>query len=154
MSPSLDGGLLASRRSKLIALLLVATAAISVLVISAAGSAVSYYVTPEELSEHIASETDVEGTRWRIGGRVVAGTIVRENGRAIAWAIVGDEGGTTLIRYDGIVPDLFAPQAFVVVEGEVEQTAGDVPLIRASSVIIKHEAEFVTELEDSSVAPE
>jgi cytochrome c-type biogenesis protein CcmE len=44
------------------------------------------------------------------------------------------------IAYDGVKPNLFGPGAFVVVEG----TAEGAGRLRASSVIIKHENEFLT----------
>jgi cytochrome c-type biogenesis protein CcmE len=52
------------------------------------------------------------------------------------------------VAYEGVVPGLFAPRAFVVVEGVAEEAG----LLRASSVIIRHEPEFVTDVEDASIA--
>jgi cytochrome c-type biogenesis protein CcmE len=144
--------LLQSRRARLVAVLGVATLAISVLVVSAAGSSISYYATPEELNEHVQQQTDLEGDRWRVGGRVVDGTITELNGRPIAWEIEGDEGFRMDVSYDGIVPDLFGPRTFVVVEGAVERSADGTPHLLADSVIIKHESEFVTDPADASIA--
>lgn len=129
-----------SRRWRLAALLLVATAAITVLAVQRAGSSLAYYSTPEELGRHIASETKTTGTHWRVGGRVVDGTIVQEGGRPAAFDIAGEDGHVLHIAYDGIVPNLFGPGAFVVIEGDV---AGP-DALRASRVIIKHENEFIT----------
>ena len=144
MSGPAIGELLRSRRARLIAVLGVATIAISVLAVQAAGSSLSYYVTPEEF----ASKIDPEGGRWRVGGRVVEGSVVERNGRPISWVIEGEQGQTMDVTYDGVVPGLFAPRAFVVVEG-VAEVAG---LLRASSVIIRHEPEFVTDAQDASIA--
>ena len=138
------GELLRSRRARLIAVLGVATVAISVLAVQAAGSSLSYYVTPEEF----ASEIDTEGGRWRVGGRIVEGSVIERNGRPISWVIEGEQGETMEVAYDGVVPGLFAPRAFVVVEG-VAEGAG---LLRASSVIVRHEPEFVTDPDDASIA--
>lgn len=129
-----------SRRWRLAALLLVATAAITVLAVQRAGSSLAYYSTPEELSRHIASETRTTGTHWRVGGRVVEGTIAQERGRPVAFDIAGEDGHVLHIAYDGIVPNLFGPRAFVVIEGDVSGPDA----LRASRVIIKHENEFVT----------
>ena len=136
--------LLASRRARLIAALGAATIAISVLTVQAAGSSLSYYVTPEEF----ASEIEPEGGRWRVGGRIVEGSVVERNGRPISWLIEGEQGEQMEVAYDGVVPGLFAPRAFVVVEGVAEEAG----LLRASSVIIRHEPEFVTDVEDASIA--
>jgi cytochrome c-type biogenesis protein CcmE len=56
------------------------------------------------------------------------------------------------VSYDGIVPDLFGPRTFVVVEGAVERSADGTPHLLADSVIIKHESEFVTDPADASIA--
>jgi cytochrome c-type biogenesis protein CcmE len=47
------------------------------------------------------------------------------------------------------VPNLFGPRAFVVVEGASEGPG----LLRASSVIIKHENEFVTGTPTAPASP-
>lgn len=114
--------------------LLLATVAISALAFSKAGSSMSYYVTPGEFSQQL----DRDGTRWRVGGRVVEGTVVEEAGRPVSFTIVGEHGETMNIAFGGIKPNLFGPGAFVVVEGAAEGTGK----LRASSVIIKHESEF------------
>jgi len=130
-------GVLASRRNRLIGVLLVATIAISALAISSARSSLSYYVTPEEF----AQEIDPVGHRWRVGGRVVDGTIVEEGGRPVRFDIAGEAGERMTISYpEGAIPNLFGPNAFVVVEG----LAAGPGVIDASSVIIKHEDEFLT----------
>lgn len=139
------GGLLASRRAKLLAVLTVASLGIGALAAQAAGSAVSYYVTPEEFATQVSGR---EG-RWRVGGRVVEGSVVEERGRRVTFQIVGEHGETVDISYDGVKPNLFGPRAFVVVEG----TADGAGRLRASSVIIKHESEFVTDAADASNAP-
>lgn len=126
-------------------ILVVATVAISVLAFSTAGESLSYYVTPDEFAQQL----NVQDKRWRIGGRVVEGTIVEENGRPVSFVIQSEDGDEQMdISYDGIKPNLFGPRAFVIVEG-VADRAGH---LTASSVIIKHESEFVTDAEDASIA--
>ncbi|MBM3140489.1 MAG: cytochrome c maturation protein CcmE [Candidatus Rokubacteria bacterium] len=126
--------LLASRRVKLLLLLAVATIAIAVLALRAVGSSLSYYSTPEEFMQQL----DAEGRRWRVGGRVVMGTIVEQGGRPVAFEIEGEHGERLSIAYDGIVPNLFGPGAFVVIDGLAEGHGR----LRASRVVIKHENEF------------
>ncbi len=128
--------LLATRRARLVAVLLLATVAITALAVSAAGSSLSYYVTPAEFAQRL----DRAGTRWRVGGRVVEGTVVEEAGRPVVFAIAGERGERMEIAYGGIKPNLFGPGAFVVVEGTAEGSGR----LRASSVVIKHESEFLT----------
>ncbi len=141
-------GLLATRRARLIAILLVSTAAISFLAVRAAGSSLSYYVTPEEFAQQL----DTEGRRWRVGGRVVEGSIEERNGRPYRWEIAGDHGERLVVLYEeGPVPGLFGNHTFVIVEGETaaldpnEAVAGAPPTLVATSLIIKHEDEMVLE---------
>lgn len=134
-------GLFASRQSRLAAILVVATAAVSVLVVAAAGSSLSYYVTPEEYLQQASGD----GTRWRVAGRVVRESIVEENGSPVAFSIRGYEGAIVDVAYRGGYPSLFGPNALVIVEG-FEGAGG---LFEAQSVIIKHENEFVTDADDT-----
>lgn len=134
-----------SRRARLMGILVVATAAISVLAFSTAGSSLSYYVTPDEFAQQL----NVEDKRWRVGGRVVEGTIVEENGRPVSFVIQSEDSVQQMdISYDGIKPNLFGPRAFVIVEGVADRPGH----LTASSVIIKHESEFVTDAEDASIS--
>lgn len=127
--------MLSSRRSRLILLLAVATAAIGLLAFKAASSSVSYYVTPEEFAQQIGNKTDA---RWRVGGRVVAGTI-QQDGKSVAFDIKGEHGEQMSVTYSGVVPNLFGPSAFVVVDGTSDRPGH----LDASSVVIKHENEFI-----------
>lgn len=126
---------LSSRRARLIALLLVATAAISVLAFRAAGSSVSYYITPAEFR----ADPALQHARVRVAGRVVDGSIVKEAGRPVAFTIVGDAHDEVQISFPrGVVPNLFGPYALVIVEG----TGQGGEQVVADAVIIKHENEF------------
>jgi cytochrome c-type biogenesis protein CcmE len=136
---------MSSRRARLVAILVVASLGISVLAVQAAGSSLSYYVTPDEFAKQI----DVQDKRWRVGGRVVEDSIVEENGRPVSFVIQSDDGLQTMnISYDGVKPNLFGPRAFVIVEG----TADAPGHLKATSVIIKHESEFVTSTDQASTA--
>jgi len=127
--------LLSSRRARLIALLVVATTAISVLAFQAAGESASYYITPIEFQ----SKAALHDARVRIAGRVVDGSIVEDAGRPIAFRIVGDHNDEVAIQFPkGVVPNLFGPYALVVVEGRGRGGTS----VDAYSVIIKHENEF------------
>ncbi len=126
--------MLANRRARLILLLVVATAAVSVLAFRAAGASVSYYLTP---AEYLADPA-LEGTRVRVAGRVVEGTVEERAGRPVAFDIFGDQDDRISVSFeDGVVPNLFGPYALVVVEG-----TGIAGGVDADNVIIKHEDEF------------
>jgi len=133
------GGLLSSNRNRLLLLLVASTVGIGALAWRAASDDISYYVEPDEfLAQVEAGDT----SRWRVGGRVVAGTVVEQNGRPVAWEIEGTEGSRIAVVYDGIVPNLFTEGAFVVVEGSLGE-GGET--LTATSVIIKHENEFFSD---------
>lgn len=142
---TMRSGVLKSRRARLVAILVAASLAIGVLAAFAARSSLSYYVTPTEFAQQL----DVSDKRWRVGGRVVEGSIVEENGRPVSFVIQSENGDETMsISYDGIKPNLFGPRAFVIVDG-----VADAPNhLQASSVIIKHESEFVTSADEASNA--
>lgn len=132
-----------SRRARLLAILAVATVAIGVLAAWNASSSLSYYVTPDEFAKQI----NVQDRRWRVGGRVVEGTIIEESGRPVSFAIQSEDGSQRMdISYDGVKPNLFGPGAFVIVEGVADYPGH----LAASSVIIKHESEFITSTEAAS----
>ena len=127
--------LLSSRRARLIALLLVATAAISVLAFRAAGDSVSYYITPVEFH----AKPSLQNARVRVAGRVVEGSIVEDAGRPVAFKIVGDQNDEIAVKYPkGVVPNLFGPYALVIVEGRGHGGTS----VDADSILIKHENEF------------
>ena len=129
------GSILGSRRARLVLLLLVSTVAISTLAFRAAGSSVSYYITPVEFM----SNARFHDARVRVAGRVVEGSIQEQAGRPVAFTIEGDQKDRVQVDYPkGVVPNLFGPWALVIVEGKGR--AGN--LVHADSIIIKHENEF------------
>ena len=134
--PSGGGGLLSSNRNRLLLLLIVSTIGIGMLAWKAASGDISYYVEPDEF---LAQIQDGDTSRWRVGGRVVAGTIVEQNGRPVAFDIEGEDGSRISIAFEGIVPNLFTAGAFVVIDGSLDDSG---ETLSASSVIIKHENEF------------
>lgn len=101
-------------------------------------------MTPEES----ATNVDPAGNRWRVGG-VIEGTIVEDAGRPVRFDIESDRGERMAISHPADpAPSLFGPRAFVIVEGESE----GVGALRASSVIIKHEDEFLRETPSAPVS--
>lgn len=136
----------ATRRGQLLLALLGVSFVVSLLAVNAAGSALSYYVTPEEFAQQVEGS----GNRWRVGGRVIGDSIVLEDGRPSRFVIEGEHGERMTVSYpEGPIPSLFGDRAFVVLEGE---SAGPGAL-RASSLIIKHENEFLTATPTPAAAP-
>jgi len=129
--------LMASRRARLVLLLVVATAAITVLAAQAAGSSLSYYLEPHEY----LADPSLQDTRVRVAGRVDGDSVVEVAGRPVAFEIFGDNDDRLSVTFEeGVVPNLFGPFALVVVEGRGVEGGVD-----ADSLIIKHEDEFFSD---------
>lgn len=89
----------------------VIAAAAAYLVFAALDSTAVYYLTVAELRAGSAPA----GKVVRLGGDVAPGTIVRE-GAQVRFALA-DGGGDLPVVYRGVVPDIFAENVQVVVEG-------------------------------------
>jgi cytochrome c-type biogenesis protein CcmE len=78
-----------------------------------------YYLTPSELSAHVASDAGFHDMGVKLGARVVPGTIVREpGGKRYAFRVT--DGATTFpVDYRGLAPDTFTDGVDVVVEGRL-----------------------------------
>ncbi len=72
---------------------------------------VVYFVAPSELAEKAQA-----GQRLRLGGLVVDGTVQRGDDGATTFEVT-DGAAVTLVRYDGVLPDLFREGQGVVCEG-------------------------------------
>tara|TARA_Y100000588_G_scaffold394404_1_gene514704 strand:+ start:6998 stop:7462 length:465 start_codon:yes stop_codon:yes gene_type:complete len=136
---SKEGGkLFSSNRNRLLLLLAISTIVIGILAFRAASGDLSYYVEPDEF---LAKIEDNENSRWRVGGRVVPDSIIEQSGQPISFDIAGESGERISITYDGLVPNLFTDNAFVVVDGRLQESG----YFQATRVVIKHENEFFSE---------
>jgi cytochrome c-type biogenesis protein CcmE len=117
---------------KLAAGLAVIAAAITAAAYAGIRSATVYYLTPTEF----ASRPDLRAAQVRLAGTVVRGTIRTQDGRVVGFQI--DDGTTRLdVVYDGPLPDLFAEDREVLVEGRVNGGG-----LRATRVITTHPTEY------------
>ncbi len=143
------GGL--CRRLKLFIVLAALGGGIATLAIVALRSGTQFYVTPSEI---VASGR--QGVDYRLGGRVVPGSIQWDVDRQFVRFAVTDAADTEAygirpnapaipVTYADVVPDLFEERAFVVLGGRYSPNGG----FAAESMIIKHESEFITERERS-----
>ncbi len=104
------------------------------LVFFALGQKTSYFYMPAELA---AAKIDA-GQRFRLGGLVEAGSVVRGQGTEVRFA-VGDGEAVVKVVYNGILPDLFREGQGVVTEGSLE---GD-GTFRADTVLAKHDETYM-----------
>jgi cytochrome c-type biogenesis protein CcmE len=118
-------------------------AAVAFLVFNAMGSSMAYFVTVGELQ---ASGKDLTGQELRVGGNVEPGSIAqREVGEELRFTVT-DGTHTLPVVYHGTVPDIFAEDVEVVVEGTLRPDG----TLEASNVLTKCPSKF--EAADSSDA--
>jgi cytochrome c-type biogenesis protein CcmE len=87
----------------------------------------------------IASGEAPEGRTIRVGGLVVPGSLRRDASGLDVEFTVTDNKAQTVVRYTGILPDLFAEGQGVVAVGELQ---GD-RQFRAQQVLAKHDENYM-----------
>jgi cytochrome c-type biogenesis protein CcmE len=97
-----------------------------------ARSSIVYYLTPTEF----AGRPGLREARVRLAGRVVAGSVRRSDGEARF--SVTDGATRYRVRYAGALPDLFADDRPVLVEGRL----GEDGVFAATQVITTHPVEY------------
>ena len=83
------------------------------------------------------SEPPREGETFRIGGLVVEGSIKRGEGTEVNFEVT-DTNATVPVRFNGLLPDLFAEGEGVVALGQMEGET-----FVASEVLAKHDETYM-----------
>jgi cytochrome c-type biogenesis protein CcmE len=78
------------------------------------------------------------GTRFRLGGLVETGSVVRGEGTTIRFAVT-DRAKTLPVTYTGVLPDLFREGQGVVAEGMLAPDG----VFSADSVLAKHDETYM-----------
>ena len=78
------------------------------------------------------------GTRFRLGGLVETGSVVRGEGTTIRFTVT-DRAKTLPVAYTGVLPDLFREGQGVVAEGALEPDG----TFRADHVLAKHDENYM-----------
>ena len=105
------------------------------LVVSALSENMNLFYSPTEIKE---ANLD-QGTLIRAGGMVKAGSIIKSKDSLDVSFTVTDYQNDLLIKYEGILPDLFAENAGVVVRGNLT-SEGD---FLAIEVLAKHDENYM-----------
>jgi len=123
-----------ARRKRLTIILgiLLACAAATALVLNAFRSNLVFFYSPSQVAAHEAPAART----FRIGGMVEKGSLKREGTKASF--VVTDTAKSILVRYEGILPDLFKEGKGVVAQGRLE---GDVFVAR--EVLAKHDENYM-----------
>ena len=105
------------------------------LVLNALRDSIVFFSTPSMGAEqHIQP-----GRRFRLGGMVEKGSVVRGDNLSISFK-VGDGSKVTLpVTYKGILPDLFREGQGVVAEGALDSSG----VFRADTVLAKHDETYM-----------
>jgi cytochrome c-type biogenesis protein CcmE len=122
------------RRLTMIGGSLAVLAIAAALVLNALRDSIVFFSTPT-----MAAEKQVPvGKRFRLGGMVEAGSLVRGADLAVSFK-VSDGNATVPVAYKGILPDLFREGQGVVTEGALD-SAG---VFKADTVLAKHDENYM-----------
>jgi cytochrome c-type biogenesis protein CcmE len=122
------------RRLVLIGSGLAVLALAAALVLSALKDSIVFFNSPTDVVEkHV-----MPGTRIRLGGLVVAGSVVRNANLAVQFQVT-DGSQTVPVAYQGLLPDLFREGQGVVTEGALDQGG----VFRADTVLAKHDENYM-----------
>jgi cytochrome c-type biogenesis protein CcmE len=104
------------------------------LVLNAMRDSIVFFSTPSMVAEkHIPP-----GKRFRLGGLVQPGSLVRGDNLAVTFQVA--DGSTALpVSYKGILPDLFREGQGVVAEGALDSSG----LFKADTVLAKHDETYM-----------
>lgn len=122
------------RRSVLIGGCLAVLAVAVALVLFALEDSIVFFYTPSDVAEkHIAT-----GQRFRLGGLVEDGSVVRGQGTDVRFAVT-DSVRSISVVYHGVLPDLFREGQGVITEGKLGQDG----IFTADSVLAKHDENYM-----------
>jgi len=122
------------RRLTIIGGSLAVLAVAAALVLNAMRDSIVFFSTPSMVAEkHVQA-----GKRFRLGGLVQPGSLVRGDNLSITFQ-VSDTSASLPVTYKGILPDLFREGQGVVAEGALD-TSG---VFRADTVLAKHDENYM-----------
>ena len=122
------------RRLTMIGGALAVLAIAAALVLNALRDSIVFFTTPG----HIAEKHIVPGQRFRLGGLVQPGSLVRGDKLHVKFEVT-DGNASVPVAYQGILPDLFREGQGVISEGSLD--AGGV--FRADTVLAKHDETYM-----------
>jgi cytochrome c-type biogenesis protein CcmE len=122
------------RRGVLIGTCLVVLGVAVGLVLFAMRDSIVFFYSPSDVTEMSIAP----GTRFRLGGLVEEGSVVRGEGTTIRF-VVTDQAKTLPVTFTGVLPDLFREGQGVVAEGMLEADG----VFHADSVLAKHDENYM-----------
>jgi cytochrome c-type biogenesis protein CcmE len=125
-------GLKKRRRIQLVVVAAVMLAAATALVGYAMRDGIEFFRSPSQLAEHPPRD----GERFRLGGMVEEGSVVRDGGE-VRFAVT-DGGASLPVVFAGIPPDLFREGQGVVATGQLEGET-----FVASEILARHDEQYM-----------
>ena len=122
------------RRGVLIGICLAVLGVAVGLVLYAMRDSIVFFYSPTEVAEMKIAP----GTRFRLGGLVETGSVVRGEGTTVRF-VVTDQAKTLPVTYTGVLPDLFREGQGVVAEGTLEPDG----TFHADNVLAKHDENYM-----------
>jgi cytochrome c-type biogenesis protein CcmE len=104
------------------------------LVLFAMRDSIVFFYSPSEVAEMRIAP----GQRFRLGGLVETGSVVRGEGTSVRFVIT-DRAKTLPVTYTGVLPDLFREGQGVVAEGVLEPEG----VFHADNVLAKHDENYM-----------
>ena len=104
------------------------------LVLYAMRNSIVFFYTPSE----VTAMQIAPGQRFRLGGLVETGSVVRGEGTTIRF-VVTDKLKTLPVTYTGMLPDLFREGQGVVAEGTLDADG----VFHADNVLAKHDEKYM-----------
>ena len=122
------------RRLTIIGGSLAVLAVAAALVLNAMRDSIVFFSTPAMVAEKRIEA----GKRFRLGGLVQPGSLVRGDNLAVTFS-VADGSSTLPVSYKGILPDLFREGQGVVAEGALDSSG----VFKADTVLAKHDETYM-----------
>lgn len=104
------------------------------LILSAMTGSIVFFRSPSE----VASRETAAGARFRLGGLVQEGSVVRGPDQRVVFAVT-DSAATVPVTYRGLLPDLFREGQGVVAEGVLDANG----TFHADTVLAKHDETYM-----------
>jgi len=126
-----------SRKQKRAAVILAGLAVLAIaagIVLYALKDTIVFFYTPSEIAEKNVQT----GQRFRLGGLVEAGSVVKGDGMTVRFAVT-DTIKSVTVEYKGQLPDLFREGQGVVAEGKLDAAGSFI----ADTVLAKHDERYM-----------
>lgn len=114
---------------------LIGVGAIAALILNALSSNINMFYSPTDIAAEMAP---IDRT-FRLGGLVEEGSVKREDDGLTVHFNVVDGLETVLVKYTGILPDLFSEGQGVVAQGKLNNDG----LFEAEEVLAKHDETYM-----------